>query len=175
MEKNNASDQSPQDPTDRLAKADTGTSGDSAPEVASSVLAAWYGPLPPPSLLAEFDKVIPGGAERIFALAERQAGHRQKLEEKEQILREDQARQEFELSRDALAKEFRIATLGAVSAFILSMTTVFLSFWAIFHGYPLEGSLLGGGTIAALVGAFLYGSHIKKRVGDPPAATSKTA
>jgi uncharacterized membrane protein len=143
-------------------------------ELAGSVVAAWYGPLPPPTLLAEFDKVIPGAAERILTLAERQAAHRQSLEAKEQVLREIQTRQDFELSRDALVKEFRIAAVGTISAFVLSMTTVLLSFWAIFHGYSIEGSILGGGTIAALVGAFIYGSHMRKRGDSPPAGGSST-
>ncbi|MGC9031129.1 MAG: DUF2335 domain-containing protein [Desulfomonilaceae bacterium] len=129
----------------------------------ASVLAAWYGPLPPPQVLAEFDRVIPGGAERILALAERQAAHRQNLERKEQALHEARSLQEFELSREALTKEFRIAISGVASAFALSMTTLILSFVAIFHGYSVEGSLLGGGAIAALVGAFIYGSRMKKQ------------
>jgi uncharacterized membrane protein len=38
--------------------------------------AQWQGPLPPPEVLARFDKVIPGGAERIFRMAEIEQQHR---------------------------------------------------------------------------------------------------
>jgi len=38
------------------------------------------GPLPPPSLLSQYDKVVPGAAEGIIAMAENQSKHRQELE-----------------------------------------------------------------------------------------------
>jgi uncharacterized membrane protein len=33
-------------------------------------LVAWQGPLPPPQVLAEYDRVVPGSAQRIMAMAE---------------------------------------------------------------------------------------------------------
>lgn len=44
------------------------------------VEATFSGPLPPPSLLARYSEIIPNGAERIMAMAERQSEHREKLE-----------------------------------------------------------------------------------------------
>jgi len=41
---------------------------------------AWQGPLPHPSALAKFEKVVPGSAERIIKMAEDQAAHRIKIE-----------------------------------------------------------------------------------------------
>ncbi len=38
------------------------------------------GPIPPPALLAKYNEVIPNGAERIMAMAERQSAHRERLE-----------------------------------------------------------------------------------------------
>lgn len=40
----------------------------------------FQGPLPPPEILAGYDQVVDGGAERIFAMAESQQAHRQRLE-----------------------------------------------------------------------------------------------
>lgn len=36
----------------------------------------WAGPLPPPGALAQFDSIIPNGAERIMAMVEREQQHR---------------------------------------------------------------------------------------------------
>ena len=36
----------------------------------------WEGPLPPPAALEHFDRIIPGGAARILAMAEEQQAHR---------------------------------------------------------------------------------------------------
>jgi len=41
---------------------------------------SFTGPLPPPGLLARYNEVIPNGAERIMAMAERQSAHREALE-----------------------------------------------------------------------------------------------
>jgi uncharacterized membrane protein len=41
---------------------------------------SFSGPLPPPALLAKYNEVIPNGAERIMAMAERQSAHREFLE-----------------------------------------------------------------------------------------------
>lgn len=47
--------------------------------------AAWFesfsGPLPPPKHLAEYERILPGAAERIFRMAEDQATHRRSLEQ----------------------------------------------------------------------------------------------
>ncbi|MCA8037114.1 DUF2335 domain-containing protein [Burkholderia arboris] len=39
-----------------------------------------HGPLPSPEVLRDYDLMIPGSAERIIQMAERQAEHRQELE-----------------------------------------------------------------------------------------------
>ncbi len=36
----------------------------------------WSGPLPPPGALAQFDQIIPNGAERILRMAEQEQAHR---------------------------------------------------------------------------------------------------
>jgi len=40
------------------------------------------GPIPPPNLLAKYNDIIPNGADRILAMAERQSAHRESLESK---------------------------------------------------------------------------------------------
>src|SRR6266487_6387560 len=42
----------------------------------------FLGPLPPPEALAKYEEVLPGAADRIITMAEKQVGHRQKLESK---------------------------------------------------------------------------------------------
>ena len=41
----------------------------------------FLGPLPPPEILAQYEQILPGSAERIMVMAENQAEHRQSLEE----------------------------------------------------------------------------------------------
>ena len=43
---------------------------------------SFSGPLPPPGLLAQYNDVIPNGAERLMVMAEKQSAHRESLEAK---------------------------------------------------------------------------------------------
>lgn len=40
----------------------------------------WSGPLPPPAALDQFNQIVPGGAERIIAMVEREQAHRIEME-----------------------------------------------------------------------------------------------
>lgn len=40
----------------------------------------WQGPLPPPGALEQFERVVEGGAERIFRMAEQEQKHRHEME-----------------------------------------------------------------------------------------------
>jgi len=40
------------------------------------------GPIPPPNIIAGYEKILPGAADRILAMAENQSKHRQEMEKK---------------------------------------------------------------------------------------------
>lgn len=42
---------------------------------------AMQGPLPPPDILSGYDAIVPGAAERILAMAEKQNDHRIEMEQ----------------------------------------------------------------------------------------------
>ncbi len=44
------------------------------------ISARWSGPLPPPAQLEEFERIVPGGAERVFAQFEAEGDHRRAME-----------------------------------------------------------------------------------------------
>jgi uncharacterized membrane protein len=44
------------------------------------IVASFSGPLPPPNLLEGYERVLPGAADRIIAMAEQQMAHRQRVE-----------------------------------------------------------------------------------------------
>ena len=44
---------------------------------------ALSGPLPPPEMLDQYEQILPGAAERLFTMVERQEEHRQALEREE--------------------------------------------------------------------------------------------
>lgn len=46
------------------------------PPVAGIISAHWSGPLPPPADLEKIDRIVPGGADRLLCMAEREQIHR---------------------------------------------------------------------------------------------------
>ena len=51
-----------------------------AAQIVTSEQAVFRGPVPPPEVLAGYEATLPGAADRILAMAERQSRHRQELE-----------------------------------------------------------------------------------------------
>ena len=116
------------------------------------VSATWNGPLPPPALLEEFERVVPGGAERIFAQFENEAKHRRGLEEQNArfVIRDRHFGQ-------ALAGIYALGAFG-------------LTAFAIDRGADWVASILGGGTIVSGVIAFLRVRSKKKTEGGANSA-----
>ena len=51
-------------------------------KVVQVAASAFSGPLPPPNILEQYNKVIPSAAERIFQMAEKEGEHRRYIEKK---------------------------------------------------------------------------------------------
>ena len=49
-------------------------------EVIKEQIISWKGPLPPPEIMGGFEKVVPGAADRILAMTEKQGDHRREME-----------------------------------------------------------------------------------------------
>jgi uncharacterized membrane protein len=71
-----------------VTELDKGARQDLAPQHGEAVVQAvrvkFSGPLPHPHLLAQYNKAVPDGAERILRLAEGQVEHRQSMESRAQ-------------------------------------------------------------------------------------------
>lgn len=104
---------------------------------------AFSGPLPHPDILKKFDEVVPGAAERIIKMAEGQFEHRTALERK--VIESD-----IERSKRGQVLGFLIAIVGLVASALI----------AIF-GNAIAGGIIGVGTLASLVGVFMYGAKTR--------------
>lgn len=101
------------------------------------VAAAWSGPLPHPSTLAAFDKVVENGAERIMSAWEKETQHRHKMESRDLWL----------VGVDAI--------IGKLFAFLFVLSCLVLCGFAIWMGSDIVAALLGGGVMASVVWAFV--------------------
>ncbi|MFA4845959.1 MAG: DUF2335 domain-containing protein [Patescibacteria group bacterium] len=113
--------------------------------VASVQREEFSGPIPPPSLFRQYDQIVPGAAERLLQMAEKQATHRIQLESLviASDVRKSERGQNF---------GFCIAVFGLVCAFILGLV-----------GREIVAGVIGGGTLVSLASVFVYGRRQKEK------------
>ena len=111
----------------------------------------FVGPFPHPEILAQYEDVMEGSAERIMSLTERQFAHRQSRE----------------LSADATIRKvveseslkgYLGLAIGAVVAIFLIACGTFL----VFNGHDWAGTTMVVSTIASIVGVFVYGTRTRR-------------
>lgn len=112
---------------------------DSVNAVMHSVeLSSYSGPLPHPDILRGFEEVLPGSAKRIFTQFEEQPAHRRSMEAKV-------------ISSGAFSQR-----MGTISASLIGLAGVVGGLWLTHEGKGVAGLSSLFGTLAGLVGAYLY-------------------
>jgi len=104
------------------------------------VSSTFSGPLPPPDILARYNDAVPDGAERIIALAERQAAHRMALESR------------------VVDADIRRSNLGLGAGLLVALAGLFASFLMVDRGNAVAGAVLASIDLAGLVAVFVYGT-----------------
>jgi uncharacterized membrane protein len=105
---------------------------------------SFSGPLPHPDILNKYEQISAGAADRIIKMAEDQSAHRRKLESK--MIDSDTDR----------------AKWGQILGFLISVFGLTISGLIAIFGNAIAGSVIGVGTLASLVGVFMYGNKIKQ-------------
>lgn len=105
---------------------------------------SWQGPLPPPAALEHFDRVSPGAAQAIVETWIGETRHRQRIEQREQWL------------------FYGDMFFGKVCALLFVIAALGLSAYAAYLGTNWLSAVLAGGTLAAVVGAFVKVQHRNK-------------
>lgn len=99
------------------------------------------GPLPPPDFLMGYNKVFPGCAERIVAMAEKVSSHRQELEKV--------------VVKGNIESERR----GQERAFWLSVLVIGIGGLLIWNDKSVSGLVLIISDLVALASVFVYGRY----------------
>jgi uncharacterized membrane protein len=109
----------------------------------------YSGPLPPPEILAKFDQVLPGSAERIIAMAERNQAHRHTLEE------------------TVIPANVRNERRGQIIAGIIYLATLGCGTFLVYVGRDTAGLVTMLSTTVTFAGLFLYSRRKKEEdLGD---------
>ena len=109
----------------------------------SSISRFWEGPLPPPSALKEYEEVLPGAANRILKMAERQLVHRQKME------------------KEKLDKIYQVQSRGQHYALLIVGMIAFSGMFLIGYGFEISGLIVYGTTLIGLAYVFITGRRPK--------------
>ena len=104
------------------------------------------GPIPPPSMLGEYDAIHDGLANRIVGMAESQQAHRQSLEKR------------------SVEAAIKTESRGQHYALIVSFLIIAGAMYLIGSGKEISGTLLAGGTLTGLAYIFITGRKKEKPV-----------
>jgi uncharacterized membrane protein len=103
------------------------------------------GPLPHPAILAQYNDSVPGGAERVIAMAERNQQHRHAMESL--------------VVRGGLSAQ----RTGQWFGLLVALTGMIGSIWLVSQGQTWGGAMIGTVDVAGLVSLFIYSHESKKR------------
>jgi uncharacterized membrane protein len=103
----------------------------------------YQGPLPSPDILASFEQIVPGIAKSICNNFLEESQHRRAIE------------------KDYMTNENRNSRLGVIFGFTLGMTGLVGGVIVAIYSNPASGAIIAGGSLASLVGVFVYGTKNK--------------
>ena len=115
---------------------------ESLPEPAKTAVieaASFQGPLPPPILYGEYDKILPGSAERIMLLTEREQAHRHKWES------------------EVLGVQGGEIKRGQWLGFLLGAAAISGAIYCATINQPWVAGILVSATLVSIVTAFIKG------------------
>jgi uncharacterized membrane protein len=120
-------------------------SGGTVATMTTVQMTSWQGPLPPASELEHYNRVCPGGAERILAMAERQAEHRMQLEN--------------HVAREQMKQSGR----GQIFALVIGLTGVLAAAFVGSLGHTAVAIAIATGALGTLAVTFLVGKRQERQ------------
>lgn len=105
-------------------------------------------PIPPPTMLARYDQIIPNGAERLMAMAESQQEHR------------------IDMERTVIQSNISSRTQGLWIGGFVIVFALSLSAFLVWHGRDISGSIIAIGTLITAFAAYNKGIDEKRSRGE---------
>jgi len=111
---------------------------------------SFSGPLPHPKHLAEYNQILPGAADRIIAMAEKEQAHRHSWEVK------------------SLRYDFSYSLLGIILGFVIALALLILAYVSSQAGHQNVALTFLAASTVGMVASFIKGrSWLKDRNSSP--------
>ena len=110
-----------------------------------SIQTSFTGPLPPPSLLKEFNEAIPDGANRIMIMAENQSDHR------------------IDVEKIVITSQQKQSARGQIFGFIICLLGMLLALIMILKDNIAMASVFFGVDLLAMVSLFVIGKSVQRK------------
>lgn len=108
------------------------------------VRGSWKAPLPPPSILEEYNNAVPNGAERIFSMVERQTRHA------------------MEIEAATVESDNKLAQRGQLIGLVVVVLSLALAGYMAHLGATAIAAAVAGLDLVGLVAVFIYGSRRRR-------------
>lgn len=105
----------------------------------------YSGPLPHPAMLEEYDRILPGGADRIFTVFEKQSAHRQEME------------------TTFLNHRANESKLGTICITVISIVMIVSGAMLIYSGKDASGLALIGTNVVVIGFGYIRGTSQSKK------------
>ena len=114
----------------------------------SLIAEQFEGPLPHPSILANYNSIQKGFADRIVSSFEKETNHRHEMDKK--LLDSAIQAQKYEATE---------ARLGQIFALLIGLSAIFAGSYTAIKGFPIPGTFIGTTGVAGLVSVFILGRN----------------
>ena len=118
-----------------------------------NVSQSFEGPLPPPSLLKQYNDAVDGAAERILTMAEQESLHRRAQENAATQANIAAQQQQLQIARDQTRAVFRSDTIGQSLGFVVSLASVIGCVYLALNGQPWVATALAGLPLVGIIRA----------------------
>ena len=113
--------------------------------------AVWRGPLPPPEVVQRYEDMVPGAADRLLTLTEKQQAHSHNIEEKV-----------INIHQTVVGGDSRRSDIGLWLGFVVAVLGILCGTYLGLRGHEWLGAVIAGVPLTYLVGAFIYGSKSRR-------------
>lgn len=111
---------------------------------------SWSGPLPSPDSLREFEEIVPGSADRLITMVEKQGNHRMEIEKR------------------VVDGESKRAWVDLLARHIITLVGLVASILLVVFGYTPAGVILTALTTLFAVVSFLIGKILDRILNQSP-------